>query len=118
LAVVPAFVRKGVEEQVDQAQPRKILGHRNVIREHESLGVDVPPRGFLAQMVDDDAMAGHEPKDATWDVAEQAHPEAEHLRQDLVAAVEATEDEPALRQAHSTRLGIRGLISRRVSLGQ
>ena len=52
-----------------------------------------------------------QPQHAAFDRLQQPHPDVEHLGRELVAVVEAAEDEAGLRQACFARVGVAAVTS-------
>lgn len=88
-----------VEEQVGQLRAREISCVICERRENEAVRRYSARDSFLDEVCLCGGVAFEQPKDATLDLAEQAHPDVEHLGRDLEGVVEAAEHEAARGQA-------------------
>ncbi len=104
----------GVEEQVGGGIARDVGLHVDPRGEDQPRRIDAGGMGFAAQIVLRLDAGLEQPQHASGHRGEQAHPQREHVGQDLVGVVEATEHEAGLGQAAG---GTRWRRSRRQARG-
>src|SRR5438477_10177171 len=91
---------KGVQEQIGQTMPGKVVVARYARRKYHSFRRN-PACCRLATKVQYRIwIVGQQPEDAVWTGLQQSHPKIENLRRNLVVVVEATKYEPRFRQFH------------------
>ena len=84
---------KGIEEEVGHGVSGEMLRHRDARCEDEPFGGDSARLGFAAQTRARLRIGLEQPEHASADLRQQSHPDREHVREDLVARVEAAEHE-------------------------
>ena len=89
-----------IEKQVGKAVAGEMLFERDALREHQTSRIDGSRGGLSAKVVLGGGVVAQQPQHTSLDVIEEAHPDFEHRRRNLVAMIEATEHEPALRQPY------------------
>ncbi len=87
-------VGQGVEEEIRQFQPRKVVhGRRQIGREHNPMSSNTAGLGFTLEISPCRIIGLSQPQHAFLHAFEQAHPNFEYRRGDLVARVETAKDE-------------------------
>ncbi len=108
----------GVEEQVGGGIARDMGLHIDPGGEDQARRIDAGGMGFAAQIVLRLDAGLEQPQHASGHRGEQAHPQREHVGQDLVGVVEATEHEAGLGRPQAARVGGGPGGRRVVSLGK
>ena len=108
-------VRRGVEKQVGQRQPRHVVRRIDAAGEKDPRRIDAGGRGAQAQIDAGPDVVGDQPQHRAVDPPQDLHPGAEHLLGDLVVVGEAAEHETIVRQP-GRRRGVAAPIARLLSL--
>ena len=91
-------VRQGVEEEVRQPVPGQVFRQGPLGGKDQPVRIEAPAGRLGSEVGLDDRIAAEQPQDRARDAGEEIGPDVEDGRRDLVAGIEAAEDEAALGQ--------------------
>src|SRR5262245_16036752 len=87
-----------IEKQVRHAVPAKMLGLGNLVGEHDALRINAALARLAAYVALEFGSQLQQPENAAGHLLENAHPQVEDERFDLIVVIETTIDETLLRQ--------------------